>query len=87
MKLFSFDLLTNKNRCAKIGDKFSALKRYEADSMLHLSSLEICRSVQDIGKDLQNSPQSGCPEAEVGANGNSRNRVKMCQHLKGILYG
>ena len=46
------------------------------------SPKERCRVVQDIGESLVNSPRSGCPETIVGANGNSRYRVKMCWHLR-----
>ena len=41
--------------------------------------------VRGIGKDLQNSPLSGWREITVATDGNSRDRVKMCRHLKGIL--
>ena len=40
--------------------------------------------VRGIGKDLQNSPLSGWREITVATDGNSRDRVKMCLHLKGI---
>jgi len=50
-----------------------------------LSPKERCRVVRDIGRALQNSPRSGCCEMKVGADGNSRNRVKMCQHQRCIL--
>ena len=43
--------------------------------------------VRGIGGALLNSPRSGCREAKIAANGHSRHRVKMCQHLKCILWG
>lgn len=46
---------------------------------------EKCRSVQGIGGRCRISPWSGCNEIaflKVNADGYSRNRVKVCLHLK-----
>lgn len=43
------------------------------------------RSVKDVGEDLPNSPRSGRAEricVRLGADGTSRDRVKVCRHLR-----
>lgn len=46
--------------------------------------------MQDIGGSCRNSPRSGCNKivitARVNADGDSRNRVKVCQHLRCIRF-
>lgn len=75
-------LLTDENNCGILSSNLkcsqntnsNAMKR---NSMQKLSPWERCRSVRGIGKVLRNSPQSGCRENTVMADGSSRNRVKM----------